>query len=91
MLGQAGTWVGASARQIARAVRRGDTSATAVIADHLDYIHQYDKIVYAFRQVRAMEALSEAEAVDEQRNLDPAFRRPGRFEASSGSGARDRP
>jgi amidase len=69
MLGQSGSWVGASARQIARAVRRGDTSATAVIADHLDQIHQYDRIVHAFRQVRAVEALSEAEAVDEQPEL----------------------
>ena len=30
-----GTWVGATAKQIARAVRRGDTSATPVPADHL--------------------------------------------------------
>jgi amidase len=69
MLGQAGTWVGASARQIARAVRRGDTSATAVIADHLEYIGAYDRIVHAFRQVRAEEAVLEAEAVDEQPDL----------------------
>ncbi|GAA1816563.1 amidase [Planosporangium flavigriseum] len=69
MLGQAGRWVGASARQVARAVRRGDTSATAVIADHLDYIRQYDGIVRAFREIRAVEALSEAEAVDEQPEL----------------------
>jgi amidase len=65
VLGQGSTWVGASARQIARAVRRGDTSATAVVADHLDYIHGYDRIIHAFRQVRAAEALYEAEAVDE--------------------------
>jgi amidase len=69
MLGQSGSWVGASARQIARAVRRGDTSATAVVADHLDNIHQYDRIVHAFRQVRVEEALTEAEAVDEQPEL----------------------
>jgi amidase len=69
MLGQVGTWVGASARQIARAVRRGDTSATAVVADHLDHIDGYDRIVRAFRQVRAAEALLEAEAVDEQPEL----------------------
>src|SRR5918912_1252113 len=30
---RSGTWVGASAKQIARAVRRGETSATAVVAD----------------------------------------------------------
>ncbi|GII23516.1 amidase [Planosporangium mesophilum] len=69
MLGQSGTWVGASARQIARAVRRGDTSATAVIADHLEHIHSYDRIVHAFRQVRTEEAMLEAEAVDEQPDL----------------------
>jgi amidase len=69
MLGQDGSWIGASARQIARAVRRGDTSATAVVADHLDYIRAYDRIVHAFRQVRAAEAVSEAEAVDEQPEL----------------------
>ena len=27
------TWVGATAKQIARAVRRGDTSATQVVAE----------------------------------------------------------
>src|SRR5689334_15282944 len=65
MLGQNGSWLGASARQIARAVRRGDTSATAVVADHLDHIQAYDRIIHAFRQVRAEEALYEAEIVDE--------------------------
>src|SRR5690242_8425962 len=65
MLGQNGSWLGASARQIARAVRRGDTSATAVVADHLDQIQAYDRIIHAFRQVRAEEALYEAEIVDE--------------------------
>jgi amidase len=69
MLGQDGSWIGASARQIARAVRRGDTSATAVVADHLDYINAYDRIMHAFREVRAAEALYEAEAVDEQPEL----------------------
>ncbi len=69
MLGQGGTWVGASAKQIARAVRRGDTSATAVVADHIDYIRGYDRILHAFRHVRAAEAMLEAEAVDEQPEL----------------------
>jgi amidase len=59
------TWVGASARQIARAVRRGDTSATAVVADHLDQVRAYDKIIGAFREVRAAAAIVEAEIVDE--------------------------
>ena len=50
MLDRPSAWVGRSARQIARAVRRGDTSATAVVADHLDQIRQYDRILGAFRQ-----------------------------------------
>jgi amidase len=64
-----GTWVGATAKQIARAVRRGDTSATAVLADHLDAIRAHDRVVNAFREVRAAAAAVEAEAVDEQPEL----------------------
>src|SRR5215468_6289425 len=63
------TWVGATAKQIARAVRRGDTSATQVVADHLDYIREYESAVNAFRIIRAGEAAAEAEAVDEQDDL----------------------
>ncbi|MGI5245485.1 amidase [Dactylosporangium sp. CA-139066] len=69
MLHRSTTWVGATAREIARAVRRGDTSATAVVADHLDSIRAYDRIVGAFREVRAAEAIAEAEMVDEQPGL----------------------
>src|SRR6185503_13401295 len=65
MLDRPSAWVGRSARQIARAVRRGDTSATAVVADHLDQIRQYDRIVGAFREIRAAAAITEAEIVDE--------------------------
>jgi amidase len=57
--------VGATAKQIARAVRRGDTSATQVVADHLDHIATGDPVVSAFRTVRAGEAIAEAEQVDE--------------------------
>ncbi len=64
-----GTWVGASAAQLAEAVRRGDTSATAVVADHLDHIRVADPVVRAFRHVRAGEALAEAEIVDDQPGL----------------------
>src|SRR5438477_8402931 len=63
------TWVGATARDIARAVRRGDASATQVVADHLDYIQAYDEAISAFRNVRAAAAITEAEAVDEQEDL----------------------
>jgi len=63
------SWVGATATQIARAVRRGDTSATEVLAQHLEYIRTYDPVVSAFRLVRAGEALAEAEIIDEQPEL----------------------
>ncbi|MEV4132747.1 amidase family protein [Dactylosporangium sp. NPDC049742] len=69
MLHRSTTWVGSTAREIARAVRRGDTSATEVVADHLDSIRAYDRIVGAFRQVRAGEAIAEAEIVDDQPEL----------------------
>ncbi|GHJ45955.1 putative amidase AmiB2 [Catellatospora sp. TT07R-123] len=65
----ADTWVGSTAKQIARAVRRGDTSATAVVADHLEYVSRTDPIVAAFRVVRGAEAAAEAEKVDEQGEL----------------------
>lgn len=63
------TWVGATAKQIARAVRRGDTSATQVVADHLDHLRRTDPIVAAFRVLRAPEAVAEAEKVDDQPGL----------------------
>ncbi|WP_327027075.1 amidase [Micromonospora sp. NBC_01739] len=63
------TWVGATAKQIARGVRRGDVSATQVVADHLDHIGQTDADLAAFRMVRGGEALAEAEKVDEQEDL----------------------
>ena len=64
-----GSWIGGTARDIARAVRRGDTSATQVVADHLDYIQANDAVLNAFRVVRAAAAITEAEAVDEQEDL----------------------
>src|SRR6184192_3027777 len=63
------TWVGTTARDIARVVRRGDASATQVVADHLDYIQAHDAVVNAFRVVRAAAAATEAEAVDQQEDL----------------------
>ncbi|WJK42453.1 amidase [Solwaraspora sp. WMMA2056] len=63
------TWVGTTARQIARAVRRGDASATQVVADHLDHIAWADGELSAFRAVRGGEAIVEAEKVDEQEDL----------------------
>src|SRR5436305_1300946 len=64
-----GSWVGATAKDIARAVRRGDTSATQVVADHLDYIAAQESALGAFRVIRAAAAITEAEAVDEQDDL----------------------
>ena len=63
------SWVGATAKQIARAVRRGDASATQVVADHLDHIARGDADLSAFRVVRGGEAIVEAEKVDEQDDL----------------------
>ncbi|MGY0004070.1 amidase [Micromonospora sp. I033] len=63
------TWVGATAKQIARGVRRGDVSATQVVADHLDHIARADAELAAFRAFRGGEAITEAEKVDEQEDL----------------------
>jgi amidase len=63
------TWIGANAKEIARAVRRGDASATGVVADHLDYIGKYDQQLSAFRELRSAAAIAEAEKVDEQPDL----------------------
>jgi amidase len=68
MWNESGSWVGATAKDISRAVRRGDTSSTQVLADHLDYIHAQEPVLNAFRVLRP-EAVAEAEAVDEQEDL----------------------
>ncbi|GID26614.1 amidase [Paractinoplanes brasiliensis] len=63
------TWVGATAKQISRAVRRGDITATQVVADHLEQIAITDPSLDAFRVIRAGEAITEAEKVDDQEDL----------------------
>src|SRR5215475_4638851 len=63
------TWVGATAKQISRAVRRGDITATQVVADHLEQIAITDPSLDAFRVVRGGEAIAEAEKVDDQEDL----------------------
>ncbi|GAA2524785.1 amidase [Pilimelia columellifera subsp. columellifera] len=63
------TWVGATAKQISRAVRRGDASATRVVVDHLEHIAVAEPIVSALRTVRSAAAVAEAEKVDEQPDL----------------------
>jgi amidase len=66
------SWIGASAKEIARAVRRGDVSATQVLADHLDHIRSHDPRLSAFRAIREGEAAAEAEQVDQQEDLAAA-------------------
>jgi len=63
------SWTGATAWQIAHAVRRGDTTAAQVVADHLDHARVADRILDAFRYLRAGAAIAEAEQVDEQPDL----------------------
>ncbi len=63
------TWVGASAVQIARAVQRGDTTATAVAADHIEHARVADRVIGALRVIREAAALAEAEQVDELPDL----------------------
>jgi amidase len=63
------TWVGATAKQISRAVRRGDVTATQVVADHLEQIAITDPSLDAFRVIRDVEAITEAEKVDDQEDL----------------------
>ena len=63
------TWVGTTAKQIARAVRRGDATATQIVADHLEQISITDPLLDAFRVVRGGEAITEAEKVDDQEDL----------------------
>lgn len=62
-------WVGANAASIARAVRRGDASATEVVDQHLRRIAMVDAELGAFRVVRTVNALAEAEIVDDLPDL----------------------
>jgi amidase len=63
------TWVGASALQLARAVQRGDTSATTTVADHLEHAHVADRILTVGRVLREGAAMAEAEQVDDLPDL----------------------
>jgi amidase len=67
--GAASSWVGATAKQIARAVRRGDATAAEVVADHIQHASVADRVLSAVRVLRAGEAIAEAEKVDEQPDL----------------------
>ncbi len=63
------TWVGVPAVRIARAVQRGDATATGVLADHVDHAHLGDRVLTALRILRDGAALAEAEQVDELPDL----------------------
>ena len=66
------TWVGATAKQISRAVRRGDATATQVVADHLEQIAISDPALGAFRVVRGVEAITEAADAAHTRDFEDA-------------------
>jgi aspartyl-tRNA(Asn)/glutamyl-tRNA(Gln) amidotransferase subunit A len=55
-----------SARDIAAAVKSGETSAAAVLEEHLERIGEIESDVHAFNLVLADEARRSAEAVDRQ-------------------------
>jgi Asp-tRNA(Asn)/Glu-tRNA(Gln) amidotransferase A subunit family amidase len=69
MLGENDTWVGVSAARIARAVRRGDATATWVAVDHLEYAARVNGRLGMLGMRRDGSAIAEAELVDDQPTL----------------------
>jgi amidase len=63
------SWVGATATQIARAVQRGDATATGIVADHIEHAFVAHRVLAPLRVLRDGEAIAEAELVDEQPDL----------------------
>src|SRR5215510_14426311 len=63
------SWVGATATQIARAVQRGDATATGIVADHIEHALVAHRVLAPLRVLRDGEAIAEAELVDEQPDL----------------------
>lgn len=63
------SWPGATARQIARAVRRGDATAAAIVAEHIADAAVNPLIGGAFTDTRESTALAEAAIVDELPDL----------------------
>jgi amidase len=63
------SWVGATAWQIARAVRRGDATAVGIVADHLAHAEIAERVLGVVGTLRAGSAIAEAEHVDEQPDL----------------------
>jgi amidase len=68
--GVGGNAVGATAAEIARAVQRGDTSATQVTVDHLDHVRVANRVLEALRVIRDRAVAAEAEQVDDQPDLE---------------------
>ncbi len=68
-MAMADLWIGATAKQIARSVRRGDLSAGYWVTEHLDHIQRVDPDLNAFRVVRTSEALAEAAEVDQSEDF----------------------
>ncbi|MER8186491.1 amidase family protein [Kitasatospora sp. NPDC094015] len=62
-------WTGRTATEIAEAVRRGEVTPRAVVAEHLARIDVLDPRIGAFRRVRAADALREADAVAARADL----------------------
>src|SRR3954467_9473039 len=63
------TWVGVPATVVARAVRRGDAPATAVLAEHVEHARAADRVVHALRSLREGAALAEAAQGDDLPDL----------------------
>lgn len=62
----AGTWVGADAHTIACAVRRRETSARAVVEEHLAHIEDRNPRLNALVTVAAEQARRDADALDDR-------------------------
>ncbi|QSB04676.1 amidase [Natronoglycomyces albus] len=63
------SWSGVTARQIARAVRRGDADAAAVVDQHLQPIEENPHLAGALTHMRTIDALAEAATVDDLPDL----------------------
>ena len=63
------SWQRATARQIARAVRRGDATASSIVAEHIAAGDETAAISGAFTATRATTALAEAAMIDELPDL----------------------
>ncbi|GAA0267117.1 amidase [Cryptosporangium japonicum] len=63
--------IGATATEMAAAVREGRITARELVQQHLEHIERVDPKYGAFRRVRTAEALREADAVDQRTEKGP--------------------